>query len=123
LGIFRVDLGVGDFDGSNFEPIDALVDTGASYTSIPEDILIRLGVQPEEERNFVLANGQTVSRSLAWIRVRLEGKEQPTLVIFGDRESQALLGAFTLEGFGLSVDSLGRRLVRSPGYLVGLRDP
>ena len=33
MGVFRVPVEIGDLDGTRFERIEALVDTGASYTS------------------------------------------------------------------------------------------
>jgi clan AA aspartic protease len=122
MGTFHYALEVGNFDGTRFETIDALVDTGATYTFVPRDVLQRLGVTVEEERPFILANGERVTYGLAWARVRFEGREQPTLVVFGDEGSKALLGAFTLEGLGLTVDPVNQRLVPTPGYLVGLRE-
>ena len=121
MGTFRHQFEVGDFDAGRFELVDGLVDTGATYTSIPRDILDRLGVSPQEERPFILANGQQVSYGLAWVRVRLDGREEPTMVIFGEPGSDVLLGAFTLEGFGLGVDAVNRQLSATPGDLVGMR--
>jgi hypothetical protein len=57
---------------------------------------------------------------MAWVRARLDGKEQPTIVIFGEPGSTVLLGAFTLEGFRLGVDAVNRRLIETPGYLVSI---
>lgn len=121
MGTFVYSVEIGDFDGRAFEEVEALVDTGATYTSVPRDTLEGLGVQPEDEAPFVLANGQTVTMGMAWIRIRIDGREQPTLAIFGEPGSTVLLGAFTLEGFRLGVDSVNQRLVPTPGYLVGLR--
>jgi clan AA aspartic protease len=121
MGTFLQAIQVGDFDGRRFEEVDALVDTGATYTSVPRDTLERLGVEPEEEASFILAKGQSVVLGMAWVRVRLHDREQPTLVIFGDPGSTVLLGAFTLEGFRLGVDAVNQRLVETPGYLVGIR--
>ena len=120
MGTFHYSLEVGDFDGRRFEAVDALVDTGATYTSIPSDVLDRL-VSPHEQRPFILASGERVSYGIAWVRIRLDGREEPTMVIFGNRGSDALLGAFTLEGFGLGVDAVNRQLIPTPGYLVGIR--
>jgi clan AA aspartic protease len=120
VGTFHYPIDVGDFDGVRFETLDALVDTGATYTSVPRDVLERLGVSPEEEASFILANGQSVRMGMAWVRTRLNGREQPTIVIFGDPGSSVLLGAFTLEGYRLGVDSVNQRLVETPGYLVGI---
>jgi hypothetical protein len=39
------------------------------------------------------------------------------MVVFGDPESEPLLGVFTLEGFGLAADAVNRRLISVPGLL------
>ena len=96
---------------------DALVDTGASYSWIPREVLERLGAQPDEQRVFVLADGREVHYPIAWVRVKLGDRIQPTLVVFGDAGTEPLLGAFTLEGFGLGVDPVNRRLIPVPGLL------
>src|SRR5581483_9660977 len=43
-GHFRVAIHIGNRAGDRFEPIQALVDTGATYTWVPRDVLDRLGV-------------------------------------------------------------------------------
>ncbi len=49
MGAFRVRREVGNPAGGRFESIEALVDTGATYTVLPPDLLERLGIRPEEE--------------------------------------------------------------------------
>lgn len=119
MGTFRVSVQLASPGGEPFESVEALVDTGASYTWIPRDLLERLGVRPDEERVFVLADGREVRYPVAWVRIRLDAGEriQPTLVVCGDLGTEALLGAFTLEGFGLGVDPVNRRLIPVPGLL------
>lgn len=97
--------------------MEALVDTGASYSWIPRDVLEHLGAQPDEERVFVLADGREVRYPMAWVRVKLGDRIQPTLAVFGDTGTDPILGAFTLEGFGLGVDPVNRRLIPVPGLL------
>ena len=120
MGTFRVSIQLARTGGQRFERIEALVDTGASYTWIPRDVLESLGVQPDEERVFVLADGREVRYPMAWLRVRLDERIQPTLVVCGDAGTEPLLGAFTLEGFGLGVDPVNRRLIPVPGLLKDL---
>ena len=48
MGHFRVAVQVGNRAGERFEAMEALVDTGATYTWIPRDVLQQLGVTPEE---------------------------------------------------------------------------
>jgi len=120
MSTFQITVHIGDFEGTRFEEVEALVDTGATYTFVPRDLLEGLGVSATEERPFILANGQRTSYGMAWIRIRFDGREQPTQVIFGEPGSKPLLGAVTLEEYGLAVDPLNQKLVPTPGYLVGI---
>ncbi|MDQ7828606.1 MAG: aspartyl protease family protein [Armatimonadota bacterium] len=58
MGTFRVTLELGDPQGHRWEALDAVVDTGASYTWAPRDVLQRLGVTPQFRREFVTADGR-----------------------------------------------------------------
>jgi aspartyl protease family protein len=118
MGTLRQTIEIGVEQTGRFVEVDALVDTGATYTSVPRDILESLGVEPQEERAFILANGERATLGLAWVQCRIDGREDPTPVVFGAPVSQALLGAFTLEGFGLGVDSVNRRLIETPAFLL-----
>ena len=102
MGTFRVALEIGDVAGQNHQGVQALVDSGAAYTWIPASILQGLDLQPSFQLPFVLADGRVVERDLTETRVRLDGQVRTRIVIFGDYGSDSLLGADTLEGFGLS---------------------
>jgi len=117
MGHFRVAVQVGHPTGERFEAIEALVDTGATYTWVPRDVLERLGVVPEEEWPFVLADGREVRYPMAWIRMRLGERVQPTIAVFGEPRSEPILGVVTLEEFRLAADPVNRRLVSVPGLL------
>ena len=116
-GHFRVALQVGNRAGERFEPIEALVDTGATYTWVPRDVLTRLGVTPEEEWPFVLADGREVRYPVAWMLMRIGERTQPTIIVFGEPGSEPILGVFALEGFRLAADPVNRRLISVPGLL------
>jgi len=117
MGHFRVSIQVGRRGSARFAPLDALVDTGATYTWIPRDVLERVGVAPEEERPFVLADGREVRYPVAWAQVRIGAREQPTIMVFGEPGSEPILGVVTLEEFLLAVDPVSRRLISVPGLL------
>jgi clan AA aspartic protease len=117
MGSFRVSVDVGDPGGERFQAVEALVDTGASYTWLPGSLLESLGVQPEEQRPFVLADGRRVEYGIATALVRMDGRVKPTQVVFGDEGTEPLLGVITLEEFGLGVDALNERLIPTPGLL------
>ena len=113
----RAPIEIGDLDGESFEWIDALVDTGATYTMLSGSVLTRLGVVPGWRRTFGLADGRTRQFDMAEARVRLNGVSVVTIVVFGEEDAKPLLGAYTLEGLGLSVDPTGQRLVELTGHL------
>ncbi len=117
MGTFSYAIEVGDPQGQHYERVEALVDTGASYTTLPASLLRRLGVQPFTRRRFRIASGQVVERDVGQTWIRLNGETYVQLVVFGT-EDQSLLGAMSLEGFGLAVDPLGKRLVPVEGLLM-----
>ena len=117
MGVFSVPIEIGNFDGGRFETIDALVDTGAIYTMLPRSLLMGLGINPQRSRTFGLADGSTRHFDMADARVRIDGEETVTIVVFGEEAATPLLGAYTLEGLGLSVDPIGQRLVELTGHL------
>ena len=99
------------------------MDAGASYTLLPRPVFERLGVSGAFRHPFVLADGRQLEYEVAAIRVRLDGQTRITLVIFGEEGAEPLLGAYTLEGFGLASDPVGRWLIRVSGLLKILASP
>ena len=117
MGTFTIKLEIGDLQGERFEDIEALVDTGATTTVIPEAILGRLGIVPTKRETFEYANGQQVELDMAEARARVAGRETTTWVIFGEEGTTALLGAYTLEGVLLGVDPYGQKLIPVRGLV------
>ena len=118
MGTFFVDIEVGDEQGERFESVEALVDTGATYTSIPTSLLERLGVRRSDRMSFIQADGSSFERDVGQTWTRVNGKAVVTLVIFGEEDAPALLGAYTLEGVRMAPDPVNRRLVPAAGYQV-----
>jgi clan AA aspartic protease len=117
LGTFSVPLEVGNLAGGSFVQIDALVDTGATYTVLGGDLLESLGVEPVDRRSFQLADERVVDYDVGEVRLRQEGSEYTVLVVFAPAGTSALLGATALEAFGLSVDPINKRLMPVPALL------
>ncbi len=117
MSSFRVPFEIGDAEGKRWERLEGLVDTGATYTWLAASLLESLGIEPEEERDFILADGRRVPYRMATARVRLDGRVKPTQVVFGDEDTEPLLGVVTLEEFGLGVDAVNERLVPTPALL------
>lgn len=120
MGTFRYPIEIAPLTGARWEPIDALVDTGATWTWIPRPVLDRLGVAPTGRRALRLANGQTIERESGLVLVRLDGQTVATTCIFGDAGSMALLGAVTLEESALVPDPIQQRLIPVTGLLASV---
>ena len=97
--------------------VETLVDTGATHTLLPRDVLNRLGVDVIERVAFQLADQRVVNYDVGEVRLWLDGRERTVLVVFGPEDAIPLLGATTLELFNLAVDPVSRRLVSVPGLL------
>jgi predicted aspartyl protease len=89
-----------------------LVDTGSEFTWAPEAYLERLGVAREKkDMEFVMANGQKVTRSVGFAIIRVDKSFTVDEVVFAEKGDLLLLGARTLEGLSLTVDSRKKKLV------------
>lgn len=117
MGIFRVDAtfrALHDRDRPVTVPL--LVDTGSTWTTLPQETIEALGSAAISERRVQLANGREETWPVTVVLVSFGGEELPTICLIGPRGGPALLGAVTLEEFSLAADPVGRRLVRVAGY-------
>ena len=92
---------------------DFLVDSGATITVVPEDELKKLGIKPVGEEEFSLADGKIIKRKVGNAIYKYKGDERAAPVLFGEEDDNLLLGAFTLEALGLSLDPLKRKLYKA----------
>ena len=88
-----------------------LVDSGASYTLLPEKVWKEFRLKPMREVTFSLADGTTINRKVSEIRFEYKGLYGTTPVILGEKNDEALLGALTLETLGLVLNPFSRELV------------
>ena len=91
-----------------------LVDAGSEYTWIPSPKLENIGVAREKKDvRFVMANGQLISRSVGFAILHVGKSFTIDEVVFAEPGDLILLGARTLEGLNLMVDSSKKKLVAS----------
>ena len=89
-----------------------LVDTGSEFTWVPEGALEKLGiVREKKDLEFVMANGQRITRSVGFAIVRVDKNFTVDEVVFAEKGDSLLLGARTLEGLNVTIDSQKKRLV------------
>ena len=96
-------------DGTK-ESVSFLVDSGATYTLLPQQVWQSLGLQPTREMDFILADGTRVSRGISECLIELPQGRGHTPVILGEVRDDALLGVVTLEELGLVFNPFERSL-------------
>lgn len=101
--------------------VELLVDTGATYTVLPEDLLKELGVKGVRLVKVRLASGEVVERWLGEVGIEVSGyRVSATPVIFGFPKVY-LLGSVTMEQLGLMPDPIERRLRPIEVLMMGLK--
>jgi clan AA aspartic protease len=107
------------------ETIRVLVDTGATYALVPEDLADRLGlVKSPRSVRVTLADGRERDLPFGTVLVRLEGREAAATVLIAPAGAEPLIGVEALEALGLSVDPTTGRLKPTRSHavlLVGVR--
>ena len=118
MGTFTARVGVSGGNGAEPLWVDADVDTGATYTVLPDKMLReQVGVRPTERLPFTLADGSRVLLPVGEARLHVDGRERTSIVVFGN-DNQYLLGATTLQVFGLIADTTDHRLIPAPRLTI-----
>lgn len=118
MGTFSWPMTVSTVTGEGSRVIEAMVDTGSTYTMLPASTLRDIGIAPTRNIRFTLANGSIESREAGEMRVIVDGNRAVATVIFGAEDTLSLMGATTLEEVGLAVDPVKRRLVPTTALLL-----
>ena len=69
-GTFKWPLRIASMDGQRAQEIEATVDTGASFTTLPSNLLRELGIEATGKRFFITCAQTFVRRFLLAIRPR-----------------------------------------------------
>lgn len=122
MGLFNVTVKLANLSApSRAEEVSLLVDTGATLSWIPREILEKLGVGPVSRLPFTLADGRLLEREITAVLLTVDGRKAPVEVAFGEPGEEAVLGATALEGLGFMVDPVGRKLVPRNLYALSQR--
>lgn len=97
-------------DKDTVELKNVLIDTGATYTVLPEEVLEEAGaVRIPTEVEVELGNGETVKAKAYGVVIKIEEVEAPSICITFE-EAQTVIGVETLESIGLKLDPTSGRL-------------
>ena len=111
MGTFKYPLRISGMDSRYTLDIEATVDTGSLYTTLPASLLRQLGIEPMGRRRFLVGDGRRIQMDIGEARVTINGENVSTIVAFGEEDAPPVLGAYTLEGFALAVDLVEQRLI------------
>ena len=110
MGTFATPIEVGNMNDGELMQVEALVDTGALHSMIPQTDSEQLHMQYEGHEEFQLADGNLVVYPVGTARVRVQGRSRGCPVIFGP-DGEYILGATSLEILGFMVDPIGEQLM------------
>ncbi len=96
--------------GKRSRRVRFLVDSGASYSVLPQAVWKALHLRPLDHVTLVLADGTEIERGLSEVRFEYRGRGRTSPVILGQAGDEALFGAVTLETLGLVLNPLSREL-------------
>jgi clan AA aspartic protease len=91
-----------------------LVDTGAIDSLVPRQHLEAIGLKPKAQRVYELADGSEVKMDITTADIEFMGEIVGGTIIFGDPDTEPLLGVTALESVGIEVDPQNQRLKRMP---------
>jgi clan AA aspartic protease len=80
-----------------------LVDTGATYTVLPKDVLKKIRASSLGETEIELGNGKRIKAEAYGLRIRIEDREAPSIAITF-KGAKKVIGSETLESLGLRVN-------------------
>lgn len=112
MGMFDVKVKLASLAApGKIEEVSLPVGTGATLSWIKREILERLGVTVYSHLPFTLADGRRLERDVSAVLLTIDGRKAPVQVAFGEPSEEAVLGATALEGLGLMVDPVAKKLV------------
>jgi predicted aspartyl protease len=82
---------------------DALVDTGSTTLSVPQDVADELGLRPDLQKPVTSFGRVTMVPWASQVRIEVMGKSLTTDAIFAPAGSPLVLGLRQLEALGLNV--------------------
>jgi clan AA aspartic protease len=91
-----------------------LVDTGAIDCLVPRQHLEAIGLKPKGQRVYELADGSEVKMDITIGQIEFMGEIVGGTIIFGDADTEPILGVTALESAGIEVDPQNQRLKRMP---------
>lgn len=113
--MFSVHIRVANPQGQTlWREVELIMDTGATLTKLPGDLLQELHIEPQFSVPAVTSENRLVTRAVGQAWVSLDGRAGVVPVAYSNRGEAVLLGATTLEILGFTVDPIEQKLLPRP---------
>ena len=91
-----------------------LVDAGAIDSLVPRQHLEAIGLKAKGQRVYGLADGSEVRMDVTTGDIEFMGDIVGSTIVFGEEDSEPLLGVTALESVGIEVDPRNQKLTKCP---------
>ncbi len=96
---------------------DALVDTGATYLSLPQRYVQQLGLRRFRSRRARISSGEVKEFDIyGVVRLTVQGRECTAEIAALSDDCPVLIGQIPLEALDFVVDPIGQRLIGNPAH-------
>ena len=95
-----------------------LVDTGSTFTWVPESVARELGAREKGPIPIRLADNRVVERPHGELEIEILERRATRIIVFAQEGEESLVGVDTLEGLLLEVDPVERTLRPLPAALA-----
>jgi predicted aspartyl protease len=103
-------------DVRRIDVADAVVDTGASFLSLPRRYIQQLGLQSARKRKARTSGGVAEFNLYTVARLTIQGRECTAEVAELPDDCPVLIGQLPLEALDFIVDPVGQRLLGNPDH-------
>lgn len=101
--------------GVRHEPVNAVVDSGATMLVIPADLSQRLGLETQDTKLIGIADGSVLECDVVGpVKVRFGDRASIGSAIAMPGKAQTQLGALQMEEMDLVIDPLAQKLIPNP---------
>jgi len=97
--------------------VEALIDTGATFTTLPKSVADRLRLTEVTRRRVRTASGEEILPE-SYVTIDILGERTTTPVLISEKMDRALLGVLTLEALALKVDPRTGKLEKTELLLL-----
>src|SRR5437870_13044307 len=124
MGIFTTRIRVSHpATSTDSREIELVVDTGATLTKLPSELLADLGITPTSKKQMVLADSSVITREAGHAWIAIDGTADLVPVSFGARGEPPLLGATGQDLVGSVVAIIDHKLTPIPVRHTGSPSP